>query len=68
MSDQPQEQTDVGLIPLPIVLTTREIQGVLSALRKFPMEQVEALVLNIQAQANQALANIQANKPEGEDK
>jgi hypothetical protein len=35
-----------------------EIQGILSALRKFPMEQVEAVVMNIQNQANLLLAQM----------
>jgi hypothetical protein len=43
---------------LPIVLSLPEIQGILSALRKFPMEQVEALVMNIQNQANLLLAQM----------
>jgi hypothetical protein len=43
---------------LPIVLSLPEIQGILSALRKFPMEQVEAVVMNIQNQANLLLAQM----------
>jgi hypothetical protein len=47
---------------LPIVLTVAEIQGILTALRKFPMEQVEGLVMKIQNQANSLLQ--QMNKAE----
>ena len=50
---------------LPIVLTVSEIQGILSALRKFPMEQVEALVMNIQNQANAILQ--QMKQPEANE-
>lgn len=50
---------------LPIVLTVPEIQGVLSALRKFPMEQVEGLVMNIQNQANAILQ--QMKQPEANE-
>jgi hypothetical protein len=46
---------------LPIVLSLPEIQGILSALRKFPMEQVEGLVMNIQNQANLLLAQMKQN-------
>lgn len=55
---------------LPIVLSVSEIQGILAALRKFPMEQVEALVMNIQNQANLVLAKMkQAEETEtGETK
>jgi hypothetical protein len=70
MTDQTQtpEQPDPNAVPLPIVLTKGEVQALLNALRKFPMEQVEGLVFKIHAQANQALAAIQNTQTEGETK
>jgi hypothetical protein len=65
--EQPKEKADVATMKLPIVLSVAEIQGILSALRKFPMEQVETLVMNIQTQANQIIASMQAQSV-GEDK
>jgi len=61
-------QEDQGAMQLPIILTLREIQGVLTALRKFPMEQVESLVNNIQGQANNVLAQIANTQQTGETK
>jgi hypothetical protein len=62
-----QAQTIDPSLTLPIVLSLQEIQGVLFALRKLPMEQAEGLVNNIQAQANQILQQMkQAESGTGE--
>ena len=67
-TQEPVVQEDQGAMQLPIILTLREIQGVLTALRKFPMEQVESLVNNIQGQANNVLAQIANTQQTGETK
>jgi hypothetical protein len=67
-TQEPIVQEDQGAMQLPIILTLREIQGVLTALRKFPMEQVETLVNNIQGQANNVLAQIASTQQTGETK
>lgn len=53
------KQPEAAEIRVPIVLSLPEIQGILTGLRKFPMEQVESLVMNIQNQANTVLQQMQ---------
>jgi hypothetical protein len=60
MTEEVKAQDPVD-IKLPIVLSLPEIQGILGALRKFPMEQVEGLVMSIQNQANLLLAQMKQN-------
>ena len=66
VQEQAPQQPDIGATVIPIALNLREIQGVLTFLRKFPMEQVEGLVMNIQGQANKVLASMQETNTEGE--
>jgi hypothetical protein len=53
-----EAQTIDTTTQIPMLLTVAEVQGVLFALRKLPMEQAEALVYNIQTQANTFLQNM----------
>jgi hypothetical protein len=58
MSDEAQqpEQPQPELQPhFPLMLTIKEIEGVLIALRKLPMEVAEGLVIKIRTQATNAI-------------
>ncbi len=48
---------------IPILLTAQEITGILTLLRRFPMEQVEGVVGNIRMQFNNFIASTTKEKP-----